>query len=211
MTSSLIFSGCGGGESDSKSTSEAHQGIVKIDRANWEDVNRPGESSLGVLQKSLDGSDIEIKLTKGDNVGKYIQFFIDSDYNEATGYHNDWVDGADYLIEEGRIYKSTVDGVGWNWERIGTATFTKDDTYIYAKTTTDFIQNINPKFRVAAMSWDDSWKRVSNIVMPPISRGAITIDADSSDWANIDVFATSDVGEAKIFDDDKNIYFLLEI
>ena len=211
IAGAMIMSGCSQDVGSSRvSDIDAHEGTIKIDRAVWEDVNRPGESSLGYLRKSIDAGDLEISLDKGDTVGQYIQFFIDSDHNEATGYHNDWVDGADYLIEEGRIYKSTADGDRWNWEKISNATFTKNNTTIYAKTTDEIIQNLNPKFRVAAVSWDSNWQSVSHITMPPLARGAITIDADVSDWANVDLFASSDVGEAKILDDNSNIYFLLE-
>jgi hypothetical protein len=208
----LLLSGCGGGgSSTSTSKTDAHEGKNNFLRANWEEVNKPGESSLGVLTKSLDNNLIEINLVKGNSVGEHIQFFIDSDYNEATGYSNDWVDGADYLIEDGRIYKSTANGAAWNWERVGVATFSNTADKIYAQTTTDIIKNISNKFRVSAMSRSgESWDIVSYILMKPIRRGLITVDASSDDWVNIPIQAESPMGKLKAIDDDKNIYFLIE-
>lgn len=212
VLSALLINACGGEGRKSSQISNipAHEGKIKTNRVDWEDVNKPGESTLGILKKSLDNGLIEINLDKGSNVGEYIQFYIDSDYNEGTGYQSDWVNGADYLIEEGRIYKSTADGFRWNWEEIGEATFDKNDTTIYSKTTVDEILDLNPKFRVAAVSWNNEWESVSHIVMPPINRGVITIDGDASDWAHVAVLASSDIGELKVLDDDKAIYFLLQ-
>jgi hypothetical protein len=220
MTKSLYFLtilgisfivGCG---SSGKSTSQiaAHESKEKVVRANWEEVNKPGESSLGVLKKSLDNNLIEINLVKGDQVGEHIQFFIDSDYNEATGYSNDWVDGADYLIEDGRVYKSTANGSGWNWQRTGTAEFDNDNTHVYARTTTEIIEHIKSSFRVAAISsnGNQEWIIVSNILMKPIDRKIITIDANPSDWREIPVKAHSDMGDLKVIDDINNLYFLIE-
>ena len=207
----LFIVGCGsGGQTDSEIP--AHKSIEKVVRANWEDVNKPGESSLGVLTKSLDNTLVEINLLKGDQVGEHIQFFIDSDYNEATGYSNEWVDGADYLIEDGRIYKSTADGSSWNWQRTATAQFVNDDNHVYAQTTTEVIPNIKSNFRVAAISsnGDENWHIVSNILMKPIDRNIITIDADSSDWDDIAVLANSQMGNMKVIDDVNNLYFLIE-
>jgi hypothetical protein len=211
IASGLFLVGCGNnGKIDTQI--QAHESVEKIIRSNWEEVNKPGESSLGVLKKSLDDSIIEINLDKGDQVGEHIQFFIDSDYNEATGYSNEWVDGADYLIEDGRIYKSMANGGGWNWQRIGSAEFSNNNTQVYAKTTIDILQNIKNNFRVAAISsnGNEKWHRVSNILMKPIERKIITIDADSSDWDDIDVLANSSMGNLKVIDDQNNLYFLIE-
>jgi len=207
----LLITGCNDEEkNDSKIA--AHKSIEKVVRTNWEEVNKPGESSLGILRKSLDNSIVEINLDKGDQVGEHIQFFIDSDYNEATGYSNEWVDGADYLIEDGRIYKSTANGSGWNWQRVASSEFVNDSNHVYAKTTEDIIQNIKDNFRVAAISsnGDERWHKVSNILMKPIDRKIITVDADSSDWDNIDTLANSSMGELKVIDDKNNLYFLIE-
>ncbi len=208
----LLIAGCGS-SSSSKANNQipAHEGKNSFLRANWEEVNKPGESSLGVLTKSLDNGVIEINLAKGNSVGEHIQFFIDSDYNEATGYSNDWVDGADYLIEDGRVYKSTANGDSWSWNKIGSATFTNSADKVYAKTTTQLIPHISSKFRVSAMSRrGDNWDIVSYILMKPIKRGLITIDASSEDWQNIPVLTESNMGKLKIVDDTKNIYFLIE-
>ncbi len=202
--------GCGGGESSTPKFLVPHEGLTQNIRSKWESVNKPGESTLGILEKSLDGNLIEINLEKGEVVDKYIHFYIDSDRNEATGYKSEWVDGADYLIEEGRLYKSTANGYGWNWERIGDAIFNNSANTVYAQTTTKMIPNIHPKYRVAAMSLSNDWYVSSNIFMTPIQRDRITIDADVSDWSDISVLINAELGDLKIIDDDQRVYFLLQ-
>ncbi len=166
-------------------------------------------SSLGVLEKFLNGDKIEINLKKGEDADKFIQFFIDSDRDANTGYKNHLVDGADYLIEDDRVYKSTKNGSSWSWKRIATAKFINDDERFYAQSTTEFMPEIVPDFRVAAVSLLENWEISSNITMSPLENDFLTIDGDASDWQNIPILASSNVGDFKVIDDDKNIYFLI--
>ncbi len=170
---------------------------------------RVSHSSLGVLEKSLNNDKIEINLKKGEDTGKFIQFFIDSDRDKNTGYKNHLVDGADYLIEDDRVYKSTADGSSWNWKKIATAEFINDDERFYVQSTTEFMPQIVPDFRVAAISLLENWEISSNITMTALENDFLTIDGDASDWQGIPILANSSVGDFKVIDDDKNIYFLI--
>lgn len=170
---------------------------------------RVSHSSLGVLEKSLNNDKIEINLKKGEDAGKFIQFFIDSDRDKNTGYKNHLVDGADYLIEDDRVYKSTADGSSWNWEKIATAKFINDDERFYAQSTTEFMPQIEADFRVAAISLLENWEIASNIPMTALGNDFLTIDGDASDWQDISILANSSIGDLKVTDDDRNIYFLI--
>ncbi len=48
----LFTIGCGSSSSKSNSQISAHDSKERFVRANWEEVNKPGKSSLGVLTKS---------------------------------------------------------------------------------------------------------------------------------------------------------------
>ncbi len=47
------------------------------------------------------------------------QIFINSDNNKKTGYSDESIKGADYLIEDNKIYKSLSNGNEWKWEDTG--------------------------------------------------------------------------------------------
>ena len=44
----------------------------------------------------------------------HFDVFIDTDNNAATGFTINGI-GADYLLEDTNVYKSTANGSGWNW------------------------------------------------------------------------------------------------
>ena len=209
---SYLLTGCGNSQKNQKSISQepAHQGKPKDFRTKWQTINKPGESAMGVLHQSFDQGKIEIQLTDGTDVGRYIQFFIDSDHNEGTGYKSDFVDGADYLIEDGRLYHSTATGTGWNWIRVGnTQEFSRTTNTIYTSLPATDMPNIKKNFRVAAISLDHDWSIVSNILMPPIDRAIVSVDGDNSEWVNIPLFGASNIGKVKIADDPNNLYLLI--
>lgn len=213
---SAILTGCGGDATKSLSSANTpHKIIIKENRALWQEVNRPAESSLGVLEKSLDNGILEFNLKKGTRVGEYFQFYIDVDNNNKTGYKRsgkakDVTDGADYLFEEDRLYKSTANGEGWNWEYIGSITFNKIGDYVYASSTADIMGEIDSNFRVGVLSIGAQWETVSFIKMRPFNLSVVTVDGNPSEWANIPLWANSDFGDIKIIDDVDNLYFLVE-
>ena len=46
-------------------------------------------------------------------------FYIDADNDTHTGYSKDEILGADYLIEDGQIYRYPTGAHGWKWVRMG--------------------------------------------------------------------------------------------
>ncbi len=195
LLSVLFLNGCGG-----EVEPLFGQGVVdtysKSIRSNWQ---VSGESSLGILSQSLDQEVVEIKLQKGAEVGEHIQLFIDSDHDSTTGYQDDLVNGADYLIEEDVIFKSTANDDSWSWEVVGNSTFTNNQNIFYVSTTTNLIQNLSTNFRVGAISWNGvNWDQlISYIPMKPIgeSRGLIISEVMASNAHTImdpDFLAFSD-------------------
>ena len=211
LTLSLLLVGCGEISSQKEeSLQTAHKSLTKVNRYDWDEVDKPNVSKLGTLTKVLNGNYLEIYLEKGSKVGSHMQFFIDSDLNEATGYHSDKVDGADYLVEDGRIYKAKTDGYDWNWERLGHTTFSNQDTFVSSYISTRIIQNPNKNFRVAAVSSDASWQTVSKIKMKPMDRGIVSVDASVEEWKNTPILAKNDDVYIKTIDDSKTLYMMIQ-
>ncbi len=171
--------------------------------------NRAVQLYLGNLEKSLKSEKIEIKLKKEEDAGKFIQFFIDSDMDKNTGYKSQFVDGADFLIEGDRVYKSTANGSSWKWERVATAKYITDAERFYVQSTTEFMPQIMPDFRVAAINIDENWNITSYIPMTALGDGFLTVDGDASDWIDYPILGKSNVGDFKVIDNDKSIYFLI--
>jgi len=184
---------------------------TKISRTDWVILTKPGQSDIGLLEKSFDFNMVEIKLTKGEKKGSHYQFFIDTDKNPHTGYNDGWIaDGADYLIEDARVYKSLSNSHEWRWERVDSVTFSNSDTTVYTAASADLFENIQTDFRVSCVCLDRNWDYISKIGMIDLDQGAVKIDADASDWENIPTAAISDFGEFKFYQDEKRVYFLTQ-
>ncbi len=123
--------------------------------------------SLKIIEKSLSNNTIKIKIEK-NRKEKIIQVFIDSDLDANTGYNNQIVSGADYLLEEERIYKAKANGSKWNWEEIGVSEFINNDNAIYLKVTKDFMPQIDKNFRAGVVSLSADWENISYIEMAPL-------------------------------------------
>ena len=52
----------------------------------------------------------------GFKTNDHVQFFIDADNNANTGYLNGHIKGADYMIEDNRLFKSLSSK--WKWQRV---------------------------------------------------------------------------------------------
>ena len=208
----LFLAGCGGESIVSEHFDQPHQiNKIKIGRTNWMSVTKPGESDMGALEKSLDAQNVEIKLTKGEKKGAHYQFFIDIDQDSQTGYSDEWISGgADYLIEDERVYKSLSNSDEWKWQMVAEITFTNDEKSVYTIAPRELFSGIDENFRVGAICLDQNWNYVAKIDMNSLDNGKITVDADSSDWDDISVISNSDFGEFKFYADDKNIYFMAQ-
>lgn len=78
----------------------------------------------------FDGSTVKVDFTGQIGKGGHVQFFIDADNNPGTGYSRGGskaVRGADYLIEDGTLFKRKNGVSGWSrgWQNIGRVKFDK--------------------------------------------------------------------------------------
>jgi len=116
IVTTALFSGCGGTSSNNTNTTTLSQNFspTKVDRAWYEDVNT--DDSNAKISFSIGEKIINLTVTNIDGINfRHNQFFINTDNNKNTG--NEALDGADYLIEDSHIFRSTRRD--WSWEYMG--------------------------------------------------------------------------------------------
>jgi YD repeat-containing protein len=116
----LLFSGCGGGVSDNSITKQPHD-TSKLGRtvAQEKDWTWDVSFSADIAGRA---SSLQAHFWEGvpDDIENF-QTFIDMDSDASTGYSGSdgWeIYGADYLIENGDVYKS-MSTSEWKWKLIG--------------------------------------------------------------------------------------------
>jgi len=122
----LMMVGCGSSAERTDVPSENKKVLVepalpqatKIDRANWNNVepvvdnffitNDADKLSFKVVDESISNHSV-----------RAVDIFIDADDNVNTGYKRNWLAdgkiGADYLIENNKLYSHSGDGWHWNF------------------------------------------------------------------------------------------------
>ena len=105
-------------------------------------------------------------LLQGSGIANHTEVFINSDNNAATGYQAPvWTSsGADYMIEDGELYKSTANGTGWNWSYKGTTgiDFVKNSSVVELSIEKSKI-NPNSVITIGAADLNNSWNIISRI------------------------------------------------
>lgn len=123
----LFLTACGGGSSDSSSDSvvETTESAVQISSRSW------GNSDLAYrteksFETAFSQSTLEWKILISDETitqKSHIQVYLDVDNDSSTGFQFDneaWASksGADYLIQDSTLFKSTSNSSNWDWESI---------------------------------------------------------------------------------------------
>lgn len=125
---SIALSACGGGSSTSQTQQTPSVTTVteptRISDDDWQDTQVLARGQRGTMQIELEGSKLHINVKNvwRRNSGRHVQIFLDIDNNPATGFRSRsrvWsLSGIDYLIEDGRLYKSRTNSSTWSWKRI---------------------------------------------------------------------------------------------
>lgn len=120
---------------------------------NWEVDNNDG------LRIHVDNSYIYMQFdhSKETTFTKNIQFLIDIDNNTTTG--NKVENGADYIVENGYLYKS-LSRDKWNWKEIGKTKSDIDGLVDTIKIDISKLENKGTIFSVNAEVLNDKWEPV---------------------------------------------------
>jgi len=149
-------------------------------------------------------------MVKG-KLGDFNDIFIDTDNDPATGYaYSGWPTfGGDYLIENGRLYRST--GSGWNWDAFssGSVTYTKTDygnqQFVELSIPISSLGLVEPRtIRLAFKAGDTlipQRKGEPGIVNPSLPN--VSVDGNGADWTGLPRTAT---GEGVI----ENVYSFIK-
>ncbi len=183
LTTTLILSGCGGGETSEILTNNIQP--HKVTRA-YGDLDMSNDTYADVTV-----SDSKYFFKYGSD-SSHIQVYIDSDLNTATGFtmFEDDSIGAEFLFEDNIIYKYTGTNNEWSWKKVSYAN--EKDDYYDARLSFDILGD-SFAMQVVAIAGED-WNRAYISDKEVITYA----DAESNDE---DIKLT-------ITDDASNIYFL---
>jgi len=73
---------------------------------------KKGIDSIDAYQKD---NKLILGMSGNFSVENHISFFVDADNDAQTGYSSGVVKGADYLVEDSRLYEYPDNAQGWEW------------------------------------------------------------------------------------------------
>jgi|GEM_PF-1769468 len=165
----------------------------------WEFDNSEG------LKIHLDDKNLVINFTHHQNVPN-IQFFIDTDNNINTGNREE--NGADYMVENGYLYKST-DPSDWKWQEIGAVKVAfKTGEYDAISIPRSQLNSLSTTFGINAQALDEHWEPKA---MSPIDGGmSIYTKEDAIDWKSVPLYTQNGDQKVKVFSTNTTLYIRLE-
>jgi Domain of unknown function (DUF4832)/Beta-galactosidase len=189
----------------------------------WEalPVVATGEGKVTSLKAFARNGKISV-LAQAQTFDQETNLFIDSDRNPETGYVG-WEykrTGADYLVQNGTLYKST--GAGWSWDEIGPVPWVVKDASEQGQklleTEIDLSSYANGGETMSvALGVGGDYAPAKNsegeyaLAAGP-SGGSITVDGKDDDWASIDqvIKGKGETITLKAAQDKKKVYLLAE-
>jgi hypothetical protein len=135
-----------------------------------------------------------------------IQFFIDIDNNIDTGNLSE--DGADYMIENGYLYKSTVSN-DWKWEELGAVkVYTQPDKRYAVAIDRTMLDNLGATFSINAQALTDDWHPEA---MTPIDGSKSVYTKNRGiDWDSVPVYSRNGDKKVKLLDAGNKLFVRLE-
>ncbi len=93
---------------------------------------------------------------------KHYQFFLNTDNDSTTGYQfgiGVWSEvGADFLIEDGGLYKATSNDTNWSWQYVANVTPTlQTSSTINLKIEKRLLANLSNSIKLGFVLRDDKW------------------------------------------------------
>lgn len=184
-TLSVAISACGGKASNENPPGVNHSAPQKLNASRIKSYSQKRTKGLSLTISDDDFLKIRVNNLDTDELA-YTQFYIDIDNNEKTGDKSTdglWDNpGADYMLENQYLYKSTANDDSWSWEFISEL----DDGIIGHSTFSveipiSKLQGIRPIIRLGFAQLDSQWDvinatpkgsrmesyKLENITVPP--------------------------------------------
>ena len=218
LVTGMGLSGCGGTAHDDSTVA------LHMTPDEWGEQPHIGQYNRAAGQNDFDPAAIEwefdnsegLKIHLGDQ-NLYInfthkqrvpnmQFFIDIDNNLNTGNRDE--NGADYMVENGYLYKS-IDPNDWKWQEIGAVKVSsKAGEYDAVSIARSQLSGLGATFGVNAQALDESWDPKA---MSPIDGGmSLYTKKDAIDWDSVPLYSRNGDQQVKIFSTDTTLYIRLE-
>ncbi len=180
LLSLSLLTGCGGTVNSDASLNQPRD-TTKLIRAVAEDET---DWTWFVGTDGLhSGSNLTLDVYFMNNIPaevEHFQYFLDTDNNAATGFsfgEDSWrISGADYLIEDGKLYKSTSNNE-WSWSEVGdfdtyTKTVEGDTAHIHIESNSRDIASIvtadtlNITIEPFDANWGSTYSTISTQAVP---------------------------------------------
>ena len=177
LLSLSILTACGGGSATGSSNSPDNNPHSSNNNGS-SDVLQPHEVSsenlqtLNVLSRvdvnapvvttTADSITLSYTAASGRLSGRHYQFFLNVDNDATTGFHFDneaWDKaGTDYIVEDGRLFKSTANDSSWSWnENVGQVSYQKTDSSVSVTIKKLLLQGLKPTIRIGLMARNADW------------------------------------------------------
>ncbi|GEM_PF-7130848 len=203
---SFWFGGCGSTAENntvSLSVQQPHKKSLR-EIKDWSWNVGSGFSASAIFADFYDGLPSDVR---------HIQYFIDADNDPATGYNgtDGWeIIGADYLIEDGMVFRSASESA-WEWDYIGKfETFTLNTKSLSMENPTINLKEILPDDSFSAMievydqNWSGNYPTVTDLTVQRLQSSPHTgkkvtrkeleeMIANDEDYSQVDVSGITDM------------------
>ncbi len=88
-------------------------------------VKATDDLEIEKIDLQLDNDNLTLSMRGRFSGDAHYDFFIDADNDEGSGYSKDSIRGADYLVEDGQIYRYPEGANGWKWTKVDGAVKTQ--------------------------------------------------------------------------------------
>jgi hypothetical protein len=120
LASSVALSACGGGSSGGASSASTSTSTSTPHAQS----SAPSSATTTTLSISSSTTDLTFHVTYQGSTPSFVRVYVDSDDKTTTGYPIGTI-GADYLIENGNLYRYTGTGGSWAWALVTTVQLTE--------------------------------------------------------------------------------------
>ena len=124
LLSSVILTGCGGVAKNDNTTAKKPQNTLRVTRDTG-GIQETDWTWYVDIQSQYSASNFSLDVNFAQGIPSevvHLQYFLDTDNNAATGFSygegSYEISGADYLIEDGDLYKSNSKN-SWDWSYVG--------------------------------------------------------------------------------------------
>ena len=161
----LYFSGASREQDDVYGNNERQNPIIEPTTPKPPTKPTPTDTDKTKLGIGVRGDNVVFSINGNIEDGSHVQFFIDADNNPNTGYSNGTIKGADYVIEDDHLMKSTQNSTNWKWKVIKwglktTQSSDKASVKVPAKIC-DLINEKQIDIKITGSTINKKWQRTS--------------------------------------------------